>query len=242
MSDKKAAILKEAGDLKGKIGKVSHYEVFGIPKTSSTADIKKAYLKFVKAFHPDSLVGLGLTQDEMSLVHGVFGKVTELQETLTNSEKRKEYDQLLETGVVDEEAIIERANRVLKSELDFQKGEILVKRGKFAEAEQYLRSAIKTNPTEADFWAVLGWASFNKREGVKDENRTKAKKYLEKALQLKEDSHRAHYFQGLVCKIEGYKSQALVHLARAYELDPTSEVTRVEILRLGGKLPDVKKK
>ncbi len=240
MSDPKTELLKQAADFKEKIGKVSHYEIFGIPPTSSASEVKKAYFKFVKSFHPDSLVGLNLNPDELNLIKGVFGKLTEIQDTLINADRRKDYDELLKSGVTDEAEIIERANRVLKSELEFQKGEILVKRGKFAEAEGYLRNAVKLNMDEADFWAVLAWATYNKREGSKEENRAKARKYLEKAFKIKEASHRTHYYQGLVYKIDGNKELALIHLKRAYELDPTSEVTKVEIIRLGGKLPQVK--
>ncbi|MCW5828789.1 MAG: DnaJ domain-containing protein [Deltaproteobacteria bacterium] len=235
MSDPKTELLKQAADLKARIGKTSHYEVFGIPDTASTGDIKKAYFKFVKTFHPDSLVGMTLSADEMSLVRSVFSKLTEIHDSLTDTEKRKEYDELLKTGVVDEQAIVEKANRILKSELEFQKGEILVRRGKFPEAIEYLRSAVKLAPDEADNWAVLAWATYSLREGSKDANRAKGRKYLEKAFQLKPDSFRAHYYQGLICKIDGNKSLALTHLKRAYELDPTHEQCRIEFVRLGGK-------
>lgn len=238
MSDPKADLLAQCNDLKTRIGKVSHYEIFGIKPESAAADVKKAYFKFVKTFHPDSLVALKLSPDEMSLVNGVFGKLTEIQETLTDPARRKDYDELLRSGNVDEQAIIEKANRILKSELEFQKGEILVKRGKFGEAESYLRTSVKLNPEEADFWAVLAWATYNKREGVKDENRAKARKYLEKAITIKEESAKTHYYQGLVYKIDGNKSLALTHLKRSYDLDPSNDQCRIEYVRLGGKLPE----
>ena len=59
-----------------------YYAVLGVDKTASQEDIKKAYRKLVKQYHPDS----GSGNEEK------FKEVSEAYEVLKDPEKRKKYD------------------------------------------------------------------------------------------------------------------------------------------------------
>ena len=65
---------------------IDYYKVLGIGKTASEADIKKAYKKMARKYHPD------LNQDNTE-AHNRFQEINEANEVLSNPENRKKYDQ-----------------------------------------------------------------------------------------------------------------------------------------------------
>lgn len=66
--------------------KQDYYEVLGIKKSADEKEIKKAYRKLAKKYHPDS--NAGNTEAEKK-----FKEITEAYNVLSDSEKRKLYDQ-----------------------------------------------------------------------------------------------------------------------------------------------------
>jgi molecular chaperone DnaJ len=62
----------------------SHYETLGVQKTSSKDEIKNAYHKLAKVYHPDKNTGNDAKEK--------FQKIQEAYETLSDDEKRAQYD------------------------------------------------------------------------------------------------------------------------------------------------------
>ena len=67
------------------MSKRDYYEVLGIPKSSSQADIKKAYRKLAMKFHPDKNKSAGAEEK--------FKEINEAYEILGDESKRQSYDQ-----------------------------------------------------------------------------------------------------------------------------------------------------
>jgi len=65
---------------------VDYYKTLGVAKNASTEDIKKAYRKLARKFHPDVN-----PNDKES--HKKFQQINEANEVLSDPEKRKKYDQ-----------------------------------------------------------------------------------------------------------------------------------------------------
>ena len=65
---------------------VDYYKVLGIEKTASTDDVKKAYRKLARKYHPD------LNPNDEAAKQK-FQEINEANEVLSDSEKRKKYDQ-----------------------------------------------------------------------------------------------------------------------------------------------------
>lgn len=65
---------------------VDYYKVLGLEKSASQEDVKKAYRKLARKYHPD------LNPDDEEAKRK-FQEINEANEVLTDAEKRKKYDQ-----------------------------------------------------------------------------------------------------------------------------------------------------
>lgn len=64
-----------------------YYKILGVAENASKADIKKAYRKLAQRYHPDANKGDAAAEAR-------FKEISEAHATLSNDEKRKEYDQM----------------------------------------------------------------------------------------------------------------------------------------------------
>jgi len=65
---------------------VDYYKTLGVAKNASQEDIKKAYRKLARKFHPD-------VNPNDKEAHKKFQQINEAHEVLSDAEKRKKYDQ-----------------------------------------------------------------------------------------------------------------------------------------------------
>jgi DnaJ-class molecular chaperone len=65
-----------------------YYHILGVPRTASSDDIKKAFRRLARQYHPDLHAGAKKAEMEKK-----FKELNEAQEVLTDPDKRKKYDQ-----------------------------------------------------------------------------------------------------------------------------------------------------
>ena len=70
------------GDIRREWFEKDYYQVLGVPKNASAADIKKAYRKLAQQHHPDANAGNEETEDR-------FEQISSAYEVLGDKEKRR---------------------------------------------------------------------------------------------------------------------------------------------------------
>ena len=70
------------------------YQVLGVPDSASQDDIKKAYRRLAKQYHPDANPGNPSAAER-------FKEISEAHSVLSDAEKRKQYDQMRRLGAFD---------------------------------------------------------------------------------------------------------------------------------------------
>lgn len=74
------------------VAKRDYYEILGVGRTATEAEIKKAYRKMALQYHPDKNPGNKEAEDK-------FKEAAEAYEVLSNAEKRQKYDQYGHEGL-----------------------------------------------------------------------------------------------------------------------------------------------
>jgi molecular chaperone DnaJ len=67
--------------------KKDYYELLGVPRTASEEEIKKAFRKMARKYHPD------VNRDDPKTAEAKFKEINEAYEVLSNQENRAKYDQ-----------------------------------------------------------------------------------------------------------------------------------------------------
>jgi len=75
------------------MAKRDYYEVLGVPKTATADDIKQAYRRLARQYHPD------VAKENPKAAEEKFKEFSEAYEVLADPEKRQRYDQLGFSGV-----------------------------------------------------------------------------------------------------------------------------------------------
>jgi len=73
--------------------KRDYYEVLGVDRNASTEEIKKAYRRLARQYHPD------VTKEDRKVAEEKFKEISEAYEVLVDDEKRKVYDSYGHAGV-----------------------------------------------------------------------------------------------------------------------------------------------
>jgi hypothetical protein len=72
---------------------IGHYDVLGVEADAASRDIRAAYIRAAKTFHPD--VHFHLPDVEKEKLNVIFSLVSSAYSILSDSEKRKEYDEFV---------------------------------------------------------------------------------------------------------------------------------------------------
>jgi curved DNA-binding protein CbpA len=81
-------------DVFERLGELDYYGILGVGRDASKEEIRAAYFRLSKAFHPDSLYGKRLGSFKAKM-EKVFHRLTEAYETLGKKRKREAYDEYL---------------------------------------------------------------------------------------------------------------------------------------------------
>ena len=129
--------------------KMGYYGILGVKQWASTDDIKKAYYKSAKEFHPDRHFYINSATVKEKL-NAIFSYITAAYTALSNSQKRKDYDNRLThktTAVPDKEE---------SARSRFEEGKVEFRKENYSEAFQLFGQAVYLDNAAAEYHYYYG--------------------------------------------------------------------------------------
>jgi tetratricopeptide (TPR) repeat protein len=197
-----------------KLAKADHFEVLGVKREATGAQIKIAYFQLAKVYHPDA-VPAGAAPDVRALAADVFAKLSEAWGVLGDDAKRAKYLADLVSGAGTEVDVL----HIFKAEEAFNAATILVKARRYQEALARLTEAIQLNPEEAEFHIWKAWCDFL-LSGEKKKVHPECANAVEAALKKNPRCVSGYLFLGQMAKIAGDLPLAEKNLRRGLKEAP----------------------
>jgi len=183
-TDSDPAFIKNVEDTFDRLNRTDFYSMLDITNNATHDEIKKAYYRVAKVFHPDRHFSLP-SETLKNKLNTIFSRITEAYRILSDQKMRSQYEQSLSIKPAGTETSNVEIARVRFAEgkeamsnmafadaaelfgqatyLDasmpvyyFHLGRAYEKIKKFREAEKALRHALKLDPFNADYLAELG--------------------------------------------------------------------------------------
>lgn len=214
--------IKKANVLFTNINTLSYYEIIGVDVGASPSEIKKAYLKMARNFHPDRYQNFP-DSSLQDMLKTLFSSINEAYNTLSDKIKREEYDKILLKKITKKDA----ASGKISAEEQFNRGMDEYRKGNFWGAVDFLRWATRKDPAKADYWAYLSLSLSKISRRSKE-----AEEAILKAIEL--ESYNAGYYVhlGTIYLQAGLNKRAVVQFEKALIWDPENKKAQKELEKL----------
>jgi len=206
-----AAFVEKVEGIYNKLNSINYYDILGINENASPDEVRGAYYKKTKEFHPDRHFQLPTGTLKNKLI-SLFSFLTKAYETLSDQEMRLEYNKNLSSVAITME---ERNSEIARAQ--FIEGKEALRKGSYTEATELFRQAIHNDNSVAVYHFCLGLVL------EKEEKHQDAEKSIITALKLEPSN--ADYMAELghiYLKISS-DSKAKDIFEEAIKFDPSNE-------------------
>ena len=210
--------IADALELSENLSNMNYYQILGVTSSASLLEIKKAYFRVARKFHPD-LFGQNLSYEIKGNVEKVFDQITKAYQSLGTEEKRREYDKKMGSTPA-----VEKRNLAEIAEVKFRQAKTLYNQERYNEAEILLEEAVRLQSNKGKYYLLLGMV------GVKiPASRRKGEQNFLKAIRLEPWNADGFAGLGLLYKKEGLQVKARSQFKKALSLDPEHRVALAEL-------------
>jgi tetratricopeptide (TPR) repeat protein len=202
------------------------FELMGIEVTATEAQVKEAYFRLAKRFHPDvhHVESLGDLRDQLE---ALFIQLGEAYETLKNPKTREAYEARLQAGPPGPEPPPDPDAIARYAEDEIRQAEKLLEKEKYWDAIQLLDTAIpraKNPKLIARGHIAMAKAKLKNPKWVKDAENT-----LKELVRIDPKHVEAHFLLGSIYKTGGLKARSESMFRKVLELQPDHEGALSEI-------------
>lgn len=199
-------------DFHNSLSEKDNYEILGVSSNASLQEIKDSYYQLVKDYHPD--VNHNIPEDISEKAQEIFTAINSAYETLSDSEKRKNYDSQDEIT-----ELKTKAQSIYEAEIEFKRGHALLKQRDYNEAAAKFAEALDINPAEAAYIGACAWARYLASEdktGITDEMIEE----LRRAIDINSSIAENYYYLGSIYKNLDDIKKAEQNYEKAVNTDP----------------------
>ncbi|MFN7956028.1 MAG: DnaJ domain-containing protein [bacterium] len=205
--------------------KQNYFELLSVTKDAAADEVKAAYFKLAKKYHPDRYVS-HFSDEEMRRLLEVSSRLNLAFNELRDPDRHKQY--VLKITQPERYEKQQSANRVMEAMMQYEKGKVLFNKQNFPEALKCFEWAIELHATEAEYHYMVGQACLRASEGVKPDYE-RILSALEKAADLQPQTAKYHLGLGYYWKLRGETKRAMRYFKNVKELDPKHHEANREI-------------
>lgn len=208
-SAKRLNPFDEAVDMARGIGKLTLYQVLGVPETATPVQIRTAYFDLAKRFHPDKFSRYPDFSKYAKMLEDLFATINQAYQILGDPDEKAKYNRRIQEGKTLTVDVHEKA-RTLTAE-----ARAAIQQKQFGTAIQKLNEVVYLKKADAKTYLYLGQCYLKDGDKVKD-----AETAIKHSLELDAGDAEAHYHLGLVYLQARLKARAVKSFQRALELNP----------------------
>ena len=215
------------------LGHKDYYTLLGLTTKADMPQIKAAYYRLARKFHPDRYYGLDdlVVKEKIDII---FSTINSAYETLKNAKSRVQYDSAplddrrINLAKSPSEPVAASPENVAKVAEDYyQRAQKAYSSRNFFEAVQFLRSATQIAPTVAKYWRQLGIAL-----SKNDQWRKEAEDSFQRAVDLEPQNPENHLYLAFLYRNSDLKLRARRCFMKVLELDPKNDVAKTQIAEI----------
>ncbi len=199
------------------MGEKDYYKILGVTPSAKEEEIKKAFFRLAKKYHPDRHRG-----EDSGVYERKFAGINEAYNVLKDQAAKAEYDRRLK----------ERGNQKRRKTTQdhYQAEELFDTAQKAIQLKDYnsainlLKAAVRLEPEKSEYYSALGIAL-----SMKPRRLHEAREMCEKAVEMEPYDVRNYLNLGLVYKKAGLKIRAQKQFEKVLRWDPKNPVARREL-------------
>lgn len=206
----------------GRMMSLDDFELLGLTPDCGDEQVRRAYFRLAKKYHPDRFAQASLSPDLREKVNRLFQRLSTAYDKLSTLEGR----QACRSGAHGDGSAVSAAEDALQAEVAYSKGQVLLKSGRFAQALEYLRPAVRLCPDEPEYLSACAWAVY-KSAPQEPASVMEAREMLLRSADLNPMLDRTHLWMGYILRSEGQITEA----ERRFELAVMCNPDCTEALR-----------
>jgi CheY-like chemotaxis protein len=213
--------------------RMDYFELLGLRPDAPAEAVRSAAVELLREYRVD---GPTSSAEVQTLVQQIADLVGRAHDTLVEPGARARYEADLRAGGVKHE-VGEAVGRMLEAESAFRRGEQRLASGDVPGAYAAFSEAVRLQPEEGEFLALLGWTTHARAPSDTGAGR-QALSLLGDAVERSPTLDRAHLYKGHVHKALGQTAEAQGEYEKAVECNPgcTEALRELSILTWAARL------
>ncbi|MEA2005106.1 MAG: DnaJ domain-containing protein [Acidobacteriota bacterium] len=210
--------VEDVIEFHSRLDQLDYYQTLGVSRTAIVGDVKKAYFRMARKYHPD-LYPRDLNDEIKEKISDVFDQITKAYQVLSDEVKRKEYDKKVDTPEKEDKKGIGKT-----AEIKFRQAKTLFNQGRYEEASIFLEEAVRLDKNKGSYFLLLAMTQSKIRSLHRQ-----AEENFQRAIELEPWNPETYAGLGLLYKNEGMPAKAKKQFRMALSIDPDHKIARKEL-------------
>lgn len=217
------------------VQEANYYELLDVDESADAKTISNRFRNLAQTWHADRFSGVDLPAEYKEKVQEIFSEINNAQRTLTDEDKREEYDAELEVGDTD-------IGSVIDAESAFRRGRNLLDAGRNEGAHKQFEQAVELSPEEEPqyraHYVYTEYLLIPKDDMGKPKDKERAREIFSEMDDIADDmqSQKPWLFayMGFVCQGIGRRNEAesLYREALRYDSDNTLANRQLRLIEM----------